>query len=112
MSDPANYVVGWICAIVTEYVVAQELLNEEHEGMSFVSPNDTNDYTLGKMGKHDVVIAVLPDAEYGTATAVSVATNMLNSFPNARIGLMVSIRGDVLSKKYDVHLGDIASCRG
>lgn len=107
MSDPANYVVGWICAIATEYVAAQELLDEEHEGPNFISPNDTNDYTLGKMGKHNVVIAVLPDGEYGTATAASVATNMLNSFPNVRIGLMVGIGGGVPSKKHDVRLGDI-----
>jgi nucleoside phosphorylase len=107
MSDPANYVVGWICAIATEYVAAQELLDEEHKGPNFVSPNDTNDYTLGKMGKHNVVIAVLPDGEYGTATAASVATNMLNSFPNVRIGLMVGIGGGVPSKEHDVRLGDV-----
>jgi nucleoside phosphorylase len=107
MSDPSNYVVGWICAIATEYVAAQEHLDEEHEGPSFVSQNDTNDYTLGKIGKHNIVIAVLPDGEYGTATAASVATNMLNSFPNIRIGLMVGIGGGVPSKKHDVRLGDI-----
>jgi nucleoside phosphorylase len=107
MPDPADYVVGWICAIATEYVAAQELLDEEHEGPNFVSPNDTNDYTLGKMGKHNVVIAVLPDGEYGTASAASVATNMLNSFPNVRIGLMVGIGGGVPSKKHDVRLGDV-----
>lgn len=107
MSDPANYVVGWICAIATEYVAAQEFLDEEHEGPTFVSPNDTNVYTLGRMGEHNVVIAVLPDGEYGTDTAASVATNMLNSFPNVRIGLMVGIGGGVPSTKHDVRLGDV-----
>jgi nucleoside phosphorylase len=107
MSDPANYTVGWICAISVEYVAAQEFLDEEHEGPDFVAPNDTNDYTLGKIGQHNVVIAVLPDGEYGTASAASVATSMLNSFPNVRIGLMVGIGGGVPSERHDVRLGDI-----
>ncbi|OOQ88032.1 hypothetical protein PEBR_14662 [Penicillium brasilianum] len=107
MSEPANYVVGWICAIATEYVAAQEFLDEEHEQPTFVSPNDTNNYTLGKIGGHNVVIAVFPDGEYGTASAASVATNMLNSFPNIRIGLMVGIAGGVPSERHDVRLGDV-----
>ncbi|KAH7113702.1 hypothetical protein B0J13DRAFT_243078 [Dactylonectria estremocensis] len=42
MSNPNDYTVGWICAITTEYVAAQEFLDEEHEGPEYVSPNDTN----------------------------------------------------------------------
>ncbi|OQD87404.1 hypothetical protein PENSOL_c078G10565 [Penicillium solitum] len=107
MSDPANYTVGWICALLVEYVAAQEFLDEEHEKPSFVSPNDTNDYTLGKMDEHNVVIAVLPGGDYGTASAANVATNMLNTFHNVRIGLMVGIGGGVPSEKHDVRLGDV-----
>lgn len=107
MSDPAGYTVGWICALPVEHIAAQEFLDEEHERPSFVSPNDTNDYTLGKIGDHNVVIAVLPDGEYGTASAANVAANMLNSFHNIRIGLMVGIGGGVPSKSHDIRLGDI-----
>ncbi|KAH8653955.1 nucleoside phosphorylase domain-containing protein [Tricladium varicosporioides] len=107
MSNPNDYTVGWICAISTEYVAAQEFLDEEHEAPEFVSPNDTNDYALGRLGKHKVVIAVLPDSEYGTASAASVATNMQHSFPNVRIGLMVGIGGGAPSEKHDIRLGDI-----
>ncbi|EED16650.1 WD-repeat protein, putative [Talaromyces stipitatus ATCC 10500] len=107
MSNPNDYTVGWICALSTEYVAAQEFLDDEHAPLDFVSPNDTNDYTLGRLGKHNVVIAVLPDGEYGTASAATVATNMLNSFPNVRIGLMVGIGGGAPSRKHDIRLGDI-----
>ncbi|KAI7969631.1 hypothetical protein EIK77_008786 [Talaromyces pinophilus] len=107
MSNPNDYTVGWICALSTEYVAAQEFLDDEHEPPEFVSPNDTNDYTLGRLGKHNVVIAVLPDGEYGTASAASVARNMLHSFPNVRIGLMVGIGGGAPSEKHDIRLGDI-----
>ncbi|KAL7791860.1 ankyrin repeat-containing domain protein [Trichoderma ceciliae] len=107
MSNPTSYTVGWICAIAAEYVAAQVFLDEEHEGPDSVSPNDTNDYTLGRIGKHNVVIAVLPDGEYGTASAASAATNMLNSFPNVKIGLMVGIGGGVPSERHDIRLGDV-----
>ncbi|KAJ5305108.1 uncharacterized protein N7443_004768, partial [Penicillium atrosanguineum] len=107
MSDPARYTVGLICALSVEYIAAREFLDEEHDKPSFVSPNDANDYTLGKIGKHNVVIAKLPDGEYGTASAASVATDMLNSFHNIRIGLMVGIGGGVPSESHDIRLGDV-----
>src|SRR5271168_834021 len=107
MSNLNDYTVGWICAISTEYVAAQAFLNEEHEGPEYVSPNDNNDYTLGKIGKHNVVIAILPDGEYGTTSAAIVARDMLHSFPNIRIGLMVGIGGGAPSPTHDIRLGDI-----
>jgi nucleoside phosphorylase len=74
-----------------------------------------NNYTLGKDEKHNVVIAVLPNGEYGTSSAASVARDMLHSFPNVRIGLAVGIGGGATSPKHDVRLGDIvvsAPCNG
>ncbi|KAJ5748094.1 uncharacterized protein N7511_009790 [Penicillium nucicola] len=107
MSDPANYAVGWICAIGVEYVAAQECLDEEHESPRSLASNDTNDYTLGRIGDHNVVVAVLPDGEYGTVSAASVAKDMLHSFPNIKIGLMVGIGGGAPSAKHDIRLGDV-----
>lgn len=107
MSDPQDYTVGWICAISTEYVAAQEFLDDEHKRPEYLSQNDNNDYTLGKMGEHNVVIATLPDGEYGIASAAAVARDMLHSFPNVRIGLMVGIGGGAPSAKHDIRLGDI-----
>ena len=107
MADPKEYTVGWICAISTEYVAAQAFLDEKHDGPEYVSPNDNNIYTLGRVGKHKVAIAVLPDGEYGIAAAAGVAKDMLHSFPNVRIGLMVGIGGGAPSPKHDIRLGDI-----
>ncbi|KAF2998852.1 hypothetical protein E8E13_003438 [Curvularia kusanoi] len=107
MSDPSAYTVGWICAITTEYVAAQAILDEKHDGPDYVPANDSNNYTLGRIGGHNVVIAVLPDGEYGTALAATVAASMLLSFPNVRIGLMVGIGGGAPSRKHDIRLGDI-----
>lgn len=107
MSNPEDYAVGWICAISTEYVAAQAFLDEKHGTPSSVSRHDNNNYTLGRIGEHSVVIAVLPDGEYGIASAASVARDMLHSFPNVRIGLMVGIGGGAPSRGHDVRLGDV-----
>jgi len=107
MSNLKDYTVGWICAIRTEYVAARAFLDEKHEHPESMSSNNNNVYTLGKVGKHNVVIAVLPDGEYGIAAAASVARDMLNSFPNVRMGLMVGIGGGAPNRKHDIRLGDI-----
>lgn len=101
-----DFAVGWICAITTEYVAAQAFLDEEYdEQLHF--PNNRNDYVLGKIGKHNVVISVLPIGEYGTASAARVAEAMMHNFPNLRIALMVGIGGGAPSSKHDIRLGDI-----
>lgn len=107
MSDPQNYTVGWISAITTESVAAQQFFDERHDGPEHVSRNDNNVYSLGKIGRHNVVMAALPDGEYGVTTAATVARDMLHSFPNIRIGLMVGIGGGAPSSKHDIRLGDI-----
>ena len=58
-----HYTIGWICAITTEYVAAQAFLDEKYSRPEYVHPHDYNDYTLGRIGRHNVVIAVLPDGE-------------------------------------------------
>src|SRR4051812_7803600 len=102
MSQLGKYTVGWICAVSAEYVAAQVLLDEKHEPPESVSDNDSNVYTLGKIGKHNVVIAVLPGGEYGISSATGVAKDMLHTFPNIRVGLMVGIGGGAPSAKHDI----------
>jgi nucleoside phosphorylase len=105
---PNDYTVGWICAVSTEYVAAQLFLDEEHEQPAYVSPNDNNDYKLGKIGENNVVIAVSTYGEYNRmSSAAAVAMDMLRSFPNIRVGLMVGIGGGAPSQKHDIRLGDI-----
>ncbi|KAL7936819.1 hypothetical protein V8C35DRAFT_293895 [Trichoderma chlorosporum] len=65
------------------------MLDDKHEGPKMVATNDNNSYTLGRIGKHNVVIAVLPDGEYGISSAARVAADLLHSFPSIRIRLLV-----------------------
>jgi nucleoside phosphorylase len=107
MADPKIYTVGWICAITAEYVAAQAFLDEHHAGPESLPPQNKNDYTLGRMGRHNVVICVLPLGEYGISSAARVAEDMSHSFPNVRIGLMVGIGGGAPSPQNDIRLGDV-----
>lgn len=102
-----RYTVGWICTISTEVVAACLFLDEEHERPEYVSDNDSNDYTLGKMAGHHVVIAARPAHEYGLESAACVATDLLSSFPNIKVVLLVGIGGGAPSDTHDIRLGDV-----
>jgi len=106
MPNAHDYTVGWVCAVEVELVAAQEFLDDEHDPPELPT-NDNNSYTLGRIGKHNVVIAALPHWQYGLVNAASVARDMIRSFPNVRIGLMVGIGGGAPSPRHDIRLGDV-----
>ena len=101
-----DYTIGWVCALPIELAAAQEMLDEEHEGLP-QELNDPNIYTLGRIGEHNVVIACLPAGQTGTHSAAAVAVQMKTRFNAIRFGLMVGIGGGVPSTVHDVRLGDV-----
>ncbi|OTA05305.1 hypothetical protein A9Z42_0059700 [Trichoderma parareesei] len=107
MPDRNRYTVGWICALPTELVAARAFLDSEHPNLQSTAKHDNNSYSLGSMGGHNVVITVLPRNETGTTSAATVARDMVHSFPNLKIGLMVGIGGGAPSSEHDVRLGDV-----
>ncbi|KAE8415238.1 ankyrin repeat-containing domain protein [Aspergillus pseudocaelatus] len=107
MPSRDEYTVGWICAIRKEYVAALAFLDEIYDEVFELSEHDNNTYTFGKLGAHLVVIAVLPDGIYGICSAASVGRDMLHSFPNIEIGLLVGIGGGAPSQRNDIRLGDV-----
>ena len=100
-----RYTIAWICALHIEMAVARAMLDETHEALP-MHANDSNTYILGSIKHHNVVIACLPTAQYGTNNAANVLTHLMRTFPSIRLGLMVGIGGGVPSKA-DVRLGDI-----
>lgn len=102
----SDYTVAWICALPVEMAAAKAMFDEVHPNLSN-HPADTNHYVLGRIGPHNIVLACLPHGVYGTTSAAVVATHMLYSFNQIRIGLMVGIGGGVPSAKNDIRLGDI-----
>lgn len=101
-----DYTVGWVCALAIELAAAEEMLDEEHDTPTY-SNQDTNIYTCGRIGEHNVVIACLPEGQMGTTSAATVATQMKSTFTSTRFGLMVGIGGGVPSDDVDVRLGDV-----
>lgn len=110
MARPAKdaFHIGWICALPIEAAAATEMLDEKFGILEEQDAADSNTYTLGRIGKHHVVIACLPGGQYGTTSATTVANNMLRTFSKSlRIGLMVGIGGGVPSAVHDIRLGDV-----
>ena len=102
-----DYTVGWICALPTEMAAAEGMLDREHPDLP-QSRHDMNQYSLGKIGEHNVVIACLPSGMYGTTSAAVVARDKQSSFPSLRFGLMVGIGAGVPKlPEYDIRLGDV-----
>jgi nucleoside phosphorylase len=101
-----DYTVGWVCALPVELAAAQEMLDEEHRTPQ-IDAHDTNIYTCGRVGEHNVVIACLPEGQMGTNSAAAVAVQMKSAFASTRFGLMVGIGGGVPSEEVDVRLGDV-----
>jgi nucleoside phosphorylase len=102
-----EYTVGWISALPVEMAAARAMLDELHEPLS-QDEHDQNAYTLGRIGAHNVVITCLPVGGTGTSSAANVATQMLTTFTQLRLGLMVGVGGGVPGDKVDIRLGDVA----
>ena len=107
MSDANKYTVGWISAISIEHVAAQTFFDEKHAAPAWIHENDDNQYVLGRMGKHNVVMAILPKGTTGVTSAALAAKDMTLTFPNVRVTLMVGIGGGVPSDRHDIRLGDV-----
>lgn len=100
-----QYTIAWICALPIEMAAARAMLDDVHQDLPRHT-NDTNTYTLGNIERHNVVVACLPTAQYGTNNAANVLTHLIRTFPSIRLGLMVGIGGGVPSR-VDMRLGDV-----
>ena len=65
-----DYTVAYIRPMGVELAPVKAMLDERH--LSLPTSRDINSYTLGRIGEHNVVIAVMP--EIGNNKAATVAT--------------------------------------
>jgi nucleoside phosphorylase len=99
-----EYTVACICPMGVELAAVEGMMDEIDE--SLPCNRDKNGYTLGRMGVHNVVVAVMP--EIGNNRAAVVATQLLNDFPSIRFGLLVGIGGGIPGEdEDDIRLGDV-----
>lgn len=119
------YTIAWIAALAIECAAAKAMLDERHEEpLDFIqNESDTNSYTWGRIGVHNIVIAVLPNGMYGTIGAAVTASQLAASLPHIRIGLLVGIGAAIphihretntddvveeyIDENYDIRLGDV-----
>ncbi|RWA04108.1 hypothetical protein EKO27_g10996, partial [Xylaria grammica] len=92
--------------IAPKDAAAGEMLDEELVDLPQNS-TDSNMYSFGRIGEHNVVVACLPAGQIGTNSAATVASQMRSSFPALRFGLLVGIGGGVPSNDNDIRLGDV-----
>ncbi|KAK1984511.1 phosphorylase superfamily protein [Colletotrichum cereale] len=105
-----DFTIGWVCALPIELAAAAEMMDEEFGELPSCA-TDSNIYTLGRIGTHNVVAACLPAGQMGTNQAATVASQMMSSFPSLRFGVLVGIGGGVPrlddDNDVDIRLGDV-----
>src|SRR5438045_3669728 len=102
----SDYTVACICPMGVELAPVKAMLDEIHPSLPTL--RDQKSYVLGKIGGHNIVVAVLP--EIGTNSVATVAIQLLNDFPSVRFGLLVGIGGGVPDEEEDgndIRLGDV-----
>jgi nucleoside phosphorylase len=103
---PEDFTIGWISALPLELAAARGMLDTEHTDLHY--NEGSNQYILGRIGHHNVVLTCLPMGRYGTIAAAVVAKEMQHTFPSVKIGLMVGIGGGVPKlPENDIRLGDV-----
>ncbi|PYH77441.1 hypothetical protein BO82DRAFT_406191 [Aspergillus uvarum CBS 121591] len=102
------------CFVIPLFDTIYDATVQEYE----LARNDPNSYTLGRMGRYDVVLVHMPGP--GKAAASSVASHIKLSYPGIEFALLVGIcggvprRGDVgpTQPREDIFLGDVIISHG
>ncbi|GJC82126.1 hypothetical protein ColLi_04964 [Colletotrichum liriopes] len=104
-----DFRIAIICALALEFDAVSLLFDQlwEEEGAVYGrAPGDLNTYTTGRIGKHNVALALLPNM--GTAAAAGAAAGVRSSFPCLRLALIVGVCGGVPGTGgNEVLLGDV-----
>lgn len=103
----AAYTVGLIYVKPLEMHAITVMLDEEHDPIT-LQQGDSNEYTLGRIGAHNVAIAGPARGAQGKVAVADVVGRIQLTFTNMTIGLLVGIGGGIPHlPKMDVRLGDV-----
>uniref|UniRef100_A0A8H7N403 Nucleoside phosphorylase domain-containing protein n=1 Tax=Bionectria ochroleuca TaxID=29856 RepID=A0A8H7N403_BIOOC len=111
-----GFEIAIICALTIEADAVEALFDQywDDDGPDYEkAPGDPNAYSTGSIGKHNVVLARMPDM--GKVSSATVAVNCRVSFPNIKLALVVGICGAVPfipKSNIDIYLGDVIVSRG
>ncbi len=104
-----DFRIAIICAMPLEYDAVSLIFDTffDEEGDPYgKAPGDTNQYTTGRIGRHDVVLVLLSDV--GKAPAAGAAASVRSSYTRLELALLVGVCGGVPYVGTDeVLLGDV-----
>lgn len=95
-SDREGFEVAIFCALSVEYDAVTLVFDKiwDDFGVDFgKQPGDPNNYVAGRIGAHNVILALL--SHMGKASAASSVANTYRSFPNIRLAILAGICGGV-----------------
>ncbi|PVH92326.1 hypothetical protein DM02DRAFT_605485 [Periconia macrospinosa] len=108
MASRDDYAVGWVCALPIEVAAAKAALDCVHDNLPPNRNSDgNNNYILGRLQGHNVVVAYPNSGECSKTSLADVATQLHASYTSIRFNLMVGIAGGVPDTKEDIRLGDV-----
>jgi nucleoside phosphorylase len=109
-----DFEIAIICALQVESDAVEALFDEFWEEVDYgKAVGDTNAYTLGRIGRHNVVLAHMQGI--GKANSANVASCFRSSFPGTQLGLVVGICGGVphgTDNEAEIVLGDVIISTG
>lgn len=113
--DREGFEIAVICALQSEADAVEALFDEywDEDGDRYgKAPGDTNAYTTGAIGRHNVVLAHMPGI--GKGNAASVASSFRSSFGRIKLALIVGVCGGVPigTDDEEVLLGDVIISTG
>ncbi|KAL6815061.1 hypothetical protein J3E69DRAFT_346691 [Trichoderma sp. SZMC 28015] len=114
--DRDHFDVAIICAIPTEYNAICQIFDKfwDDDGDPYGrAAGDLNIYTTGRIGKHNVVLALLP--QMGKSNAAAAAASFRSSYNNVELALLVGVCGGVPRTdsfaEDEILLGDVVISR-
>lgn len=100
-ADRNSFRVAVVCALPREADAVTLLFDgswDQEHNPSGRADGDANTYLTGRIGRHNVVLVVLPDI--GTASAAAATASLRSSYTNLKLALLVGVCGGV------PHIGD------
>ncbi|BCS30509.1 uncharacterized protein APUU_80812A [Aspergillus puulaauensis] len=108
----ASFTIGWICLQSLDTLPSREMLDQTYgRNPTTPRPADKNAYNLGRIGRNNIVMAVLPADKPGRkpsmAMASQIAADMKATFPNLKHGVLITTGSGIPSEHQDIRLGDV-----
>ncbi|KAK5281284.1 hypothetical protein LTR20_006844 [Exophiala xenobiotica] len=110
-----RFEIAIVCALPLEADTVISLFDahlDANDGMRGKAAKDLNEYTAGRMGRHNIVVVHMRDS--GKVNAASVVHGLSSSFEHIQLAIVVGICGGVpydSRSKEEIFLGDVIISR-